>query len=219
MAKTERHFLGQEIKKFLRSELVKSYPHHFFPDEDRIVFEKLTFVGVYDLWDRSFGYFTHEADEDFEISFLSLFKYWKYHNKSSETLTKDDKRLGIILALFGDGQESGIRNLSEDEKSFILDSSGLKAEIYANLKNFADRLTPKNKSWLINNLNNPAGGIDDDWTIKEYGKEKTEAVNEIRAFVISEELVHLSQEKLNKILEIIKDGEGEGLNNFSLGDK
>jgi hypothetical protein len=105
MAKTERHFLGQEIKVFLRSELVKSYPHHFFPDEDRIVFEKLTFVGVYDLWDRSFGYFTHEA------------------------------------------------------------------------------------------------------------------VNEIRAFVISEELVHLSQEKLNKILEIIKDGEGEGLNNFSLGDK
>jgi hypothetical protein len=175
MAKTERHFLGQEIKVLLRSELVKSYPHHFFPDEDRIVFEKLTFVGVYDLWDRSFGYFTHEADEDFEISFLSLFKYWKYHNKSSETLTKDDKRLGIILALFGDGQESGIRNLSEDEKSFILDSSGLKAEIYANLKNFADRLTPKNKSWLINNLNNPAGGIDDDWTIKEYGKEKTEA--------------------------------------------
>ena len=205
---------------FLRSELVKSYPHHFFPDEDRIVFEKLTFVGVYDLWDRSFGYFTHEADEDFEISFLSLFKYWKYHNKSSETLTKDDKRLGIILALFGDGQESGIRNLSEDEKSFILDSSGLKAEIYANLKNFADRLTPKNKSWLINNLNNPAGGIDDDWTIKEYGKEKTETVNEIRAFVISEELVHLSQEKLNKILEIIKDKkEEEGLNNFSLGDK
>jgi hypothetical protein len=219
MAKTERHFLGQEIKVFLRSELVKSYPHHFFSDEDRVVFEKLIFADVYDLGDRGFGYFTHEADEDFEISFLSLFGFWKYHNESRETLTKHDKRLGIILALFGDGQDCGIRNLSEDEKSFILDSSGLKAEIYANLNNFADRLTPKNKSWLINNLNNPAGGIDDDWTIKEYGKEKTETVNEIRAFVISEELVHLSQEKLNKILEIIKDGEGEGLNNFSLGDK
>jgi len=99
-----------------------------------------------------------------------------------------------------------------------LDNHGLKVEISANLKNFADRLTQKNKSWL-NNLNNPAGGIDDARMIEEYGKEKTKAVNEITRFVISGALVTLPPHKLNKILEIIKDEKEEGLNNFSLGDK
>ena len=220
---------------------------------------------------------------------------------SRETLTKNDIRVDILLALFGDSQE--FRNLSEDEKRFILDNHGLKVEIFANLKNFADRLTQKNKSWL-NRLNNPAGGIDalfygreicaflesplllkychqvrvsveeidpaelkdgelydlgnerfgyfihfinrdeqiaflnlfefwlaekdkkseisakfDAWMIEEYGKEKTRSVNEIARFVISGALVTLPPHKLNKILEIIKDGEVEGLSNFSLGDK
>ena len=134
---------------------------------------------------------------------------------SRETLTRNDRRIDILVALFGDGQERGIRNLSEDEKKFILDNYGLKVEIFANLKNFADRLTQKNKSWL-NSLNNPAGGIDDARMIEEYGKEKTESVNEITRFVISGALVTLPPHKLDKILEIIKDGE-EGLSNFSLG--
>ena len=55
--------------------------------------------------------------------------------------------------------------------------------------------------------------------IEEYGKEKTKSVNEIARFVISGALVTLPPHKLNKILEIIKDGEVEGLSNFSLGDK
>ena len=218
MAKIQRHFLGQEIKEFLRSDRTKGYIHHYFEDEDQIVFEKLIFLDIYDLADRRFGYFVHEADKDVGISFLSLFRFWKYHNNSRETLTKDDTRVDILLALFGDGKERGIRNLSEDEKKFILDNHGLKVEISANLKNFADRLTQKNKSWL-NNLNNPAGGIDDARMIEEYGKEKTKAVNEITRFVISGALVTLPPHKLNKILEIIKDEKEEGLNNFSLGDK
>lgn len=137
---------------------------------------------------------------------------------SRETLTRNDRRIDILVALFGDDQERDIRNLSEDEKKFILDNYGLKVEIFANLKNFADRLTQKNKSWL-NSLNNPASGIDDARMIEKYGKEKTESVNEIARFVISGALVTLPPYKLNKILEIIKDGEVEGLNNFSLGDK
>ena len=63
---------------------------------------------------------------------------------------RNDKRVDILLALFGDSQERGIRNLSDDEKEFILDNHGLKVEIFVNLKNFADRLTQKNKSWLNN---------------------------------------------------------------------
>jgi len=218
MTQIERRFLGSEIRQFLKSDRTKDYIHHYFEDEDQIVFEKLIFFDTYDLADRGFGYFVHKADRDAGISFLSLFRFWKYHNNSRETLTKDDTRVDILLALFGDGKERGIRNLSEDEKKFILDNHGLKVEISANLKNFADRLTQKNKSWL-NNLNNPAGGIDDARMIEEYGKEKTKAVNEITRFVISGALVTLPPHKLNKILEIIKDEKEEGLNNFSLGDK
>jgi hypothetical protein len=137
---------------------------------------------------------------------------------SRETLTRNDRRIDILLALFGDDKGNGWRNLSDDEKNFILDNHGLKVEIFANLKNFADKLTQKNKSWL-NSLNNPAGGIDDARMIEEYGKEKTKAVNEITRFVISGALVTLSPHKLDKILEIINANEVEGLSNFSLGDK
>ena len=137
---------------------------------------------------------------------------------SRETLTRNDKRVDILVALFGDDKDDGWRDLSNDERLFILDNYGLKTEIFANLKNFADRLTQKNKSWL-NSLNNPASGIDDARMIEEYGKEKTESVNEITRFVISGALVTLSPHKLDKILEIINANEVEGLSNFSLGDK
>ena len=183
---------------------------------------------------------------------------------------RNDKRVDILLALFGDSQEGGIRNLSDDEKEFILDNHGLKVEIFVNLKNFADRLTQKNKSWL-NNLNNPAElntlfygreikrflesplllkyrhrvrvGVEEIDLMELKDGELYDLSNERFGYFIhrvngdstaffslfrtwsaeknkdTSVRVRLSQEQLNKILEIIKDGEEEGLNNFSLGDK
>ena len=139
---------------------------------------------------------------------------------------QQELRVDILLALFGDNDDKGARDLSDGEKFFISNNSGVRTEIFACLENFSHCLTLNNKVWLDKLRDKLREEIMEKLSFvdvydKEYGKEKTEAVNEIRAFVISEELVHLSQEKLNKILEIIKDKkEEEGLNNFSLlGDK
>ena len=134
---------------------------------------------------------------------------------SRETLTRNDKSGDILVALLGDNEGNGCRDLSNDERLFILDNYGLKTKIFEllNTKAFSRTFTQRNKSWL-NNLNNPSAP-----SAEEYGKEKTKAVNEITRFVISGALVTLSPHKLNKILEIINANEVERLSNFSLGDK
>ena len=45
---------------------------------------------------------------------------------SRETLTRNDKRGDILVALFGDNEGNGWRDLSNDERLFILDNYDLK---------------------------------------------------------------------------------------------
>jgi hypothetical protein len=61
---------------------------------------------------------------------------------------KQKLRIDILVALFGDSEDKGIRDLSDSEKFFILNNSGVKAEVFACLKDFSHCLTPKNESWL-----------------------------------------------------------------------
>jgi hypothetical protein len=134
---------------------------------------------------------------------------------------QQELRVDILLALFGDNDDKGARDLSDGEKFFISNNSGVRTEIFACLENFSHCLTLNNKVWLDKLREEIMEKLSFvDVYDKEYGKEKTEAVNEITRFVISGALVTLPPHKLDKILEIIKDKkEEEGLNNFSLGDK
>lgn len=65
--------------------------------------------------------------------------------------TKNELRIDILVALFGDNDDLGIRDLSDNEKLFILNNSGVRAEISACLESFSHCLTPKNESWLNSN--------------------------------------------------------------------
>ena len=62
--------------------------------------------------------------------------------------TKQELRIDILVALFGDNNDKGARDLSDSEKLFILNNSGVRAEISACLKNFSQHLTSNNKVWV-----------------------------------------------------------------------
>jgi hypothetical protein len=178
--------------------------------------------------------------------------------------TKQELRIDILVALFGDNNDKGARDLSDSEKLFILNNSGVRAEISACLKDFSQHLTSNNKvlgreiklflknsqltkySWVIpDHLRYIIDFTDfEDSEIYDISGEEfgcfTHDLNKdiqvkfldlFKAWLpipnkedcaidkIKKTLPTLSQEKLDKILEIINANEVEGLSNFSLGDK
>ena len=191
--------------------------------------------------------------------------------------TKQELRIDILVALFGDNNDKGARDLSDSEKLFILNNSGVRAEISACSKGFSQHLTSNNKVWVeknLMNLNTTFCGreiklflqnsqlTEYSWVIPDHlryavdftdfedskpydisGEEfgcfthdlnkdiQVKFLDLFKAWLpipnkedcaidkIKKTLPTLSQEKLNKILEIINANEVERLSNFSLGDK
>lgn len=132
---------------------------------------------------------------------------------SRETLTRNDKRVDILVALFGDNEGNGWRDLSNDERLFILDNYGLKTEIFEllNTKDFSRTLTQRNKSWL-NNLNNPSAPSAIDMLF--YGREIW-AFLESPLFLKYHHRTRLGVEEID--LAELKDGELYDLSSESFG--